>query len=434
MLEIRTYSPTDSRFLAIVNRGEELDAVLGARVAEIIDAVRKGGADALLSFIRRFDAELPNFEAVRVTREEMERAEREVAADFLAAVRQAEDNIRRFHAHQVRKGYRHDDGDGVNLARQVLPIARIGVYCPARAAPLFSSLLMNVVPARLAEVEEIAVAIPPHQDGSVSPHMLATARYLGLDEIYKMGGSHAIAAFAYGAGPIRKVDKIVGPGNAYVAAAKRQVFGAVGIDSLAGPSEIAIIADSGADPAFIAADLLSQAEHGSGYESGVVLTNDPGLAAQVGEEAKARIARLERGEAIRTALSRYGAVFLCRDLAEAVEAANLIAPEHLEIHTRAPRELLGKIVNAGAVFLGPWSSEPVGDYFAGTNHVLPTAGAARFSSGLGVADFQKEMSVIEYSAERLRRTGKSIILMAETEGLAAHADAVKVRLERLKVP
>lgn len=432
MVEIRTFSPGDERFLAIVGRGADLDADIGVQVAEIIAAVRKGGGAALLEYIRRFDAPLPDEDAIRVTPGEIAAARSQVPAEFLRAIELAAANIRRFHEHQLRHDYSVEDADGVSLAKRVLPISRVGVYCPAGTAPLFSSLLMNAVPARIAGVREIAVAIPPRKDGTLCPYMLATAEFLELDEIYKMGGAQAVAALAYGAGPVRRVDKIVGPGNAYVATAKRAVFGAVGIDSIAGPSEIVVIADATANPRYIAADLLSQVEHGSGYESGVVLTDDPALAERVKAETDAMLEGLGRSDAIRRALSRYGAIFVCRDLDEAVDAANVIAPEHLEIQTREPRRLLAGIINAGAVFLGPWSTEPVGDYFAGTNHVLPTTGAARFSSSLGVADFQKDMSIIEYTGDRLRQTGRHIILMAEKEGLTAHANAVKVRMEDLE--
>ncbi len=431
MLEIVPYSPTDPHFTRIVNRGGDIDAEISQTVYNILSDIRMRGSDALLDYVRKFDAPIAGIDALAVSSDEMAQAAKSVPEPFLAAVRQAADNIQRFHQHQVRTGYSHDDGDGVVLAKRVLPIARVGVYCPAGTAPLFSSLLMNVIPARIAGVQEIAVAIPPRKDGTVCPYMLATANHLGISELYRMGGAQAIAALAYGAGPVRRVDKIVGPGNAYVAMAKRQVFGTVGIDSVAGPSEIVIIADAEANPRFIAADLLSQVEHGSGYESGVVLTTDSKLAKAVVEQTEQMLAQLDRADAIRRALSRYGAVFVCRDFTEAVDAANAIAPEHLEIMTAEPRAILPGIVNAGAVFLGPWSSEPVGDYFAGTNHVLPTTGAARFSSSLGVADFVKDMSIIEYSRQRLAQTGESIVLMAETEGLTAHANAIRVRMEEI---
>lgn len=431
MLDIRNFSRDDARFLAIVGRGSDLDADMGVLVANIIADIRKGGGDALLDYVRRFDAPFSSIDGIVATEDELAAGEKEVSAEFLEAMDLAAANVRRFHLRQMRESYVLDDGDGVSLAKRVLPIARAGVYCPAGTAPLFSSLIMNVTPARIAGVAEIAVAIPPRKDGSLCPYMRATAKRLGVGEVYKMGGAQAIAALAYGAGPVKRVDKIVGPGNAYVATAKRQVFGAVGIDSVAGPSEIVVIADRSANPRFIAADLLSQVEHGSGYESGVVFTDDESVAEAVNEEIAVMLQTLGRADAIRQALSRYGGLFVCRDLDEAVAAANAIAPEHLEIMTADPRRLLEKVTNAGAVFLGRWSTEPIGDYFAGTNHVLPTTGAARFSSSLGVGDFLKDISVIEYSAERLRKTGKHIMLMAEKEGLTAHANAVRVRMEEL---
>lgn len=431
MLDITTFSPADKRFLAIVGRGNDLDADIGVQVATIIADIRKNGGSALLDYIRRFDAPLESAEAIRVGKGEIAAAQAEIPPEFTDAIHQAARNIRRFHEKQVRPDYAITDPDGVSLAKRILPIARVGIYCPAGTAPLFSSLLMNAIPAQIAGVRNIAVAIPPRKDGTVCPYMLATAAFLGLGEIYKMGGAQAIAALAYGADPVKRVDKIVGPGNAYVATAKRQVFGAVGIDSVAGPSEIVVIADATANPRYIAADLLSQVEHGSGYESGVVLTDSADMALQVREETERQLATLGRADAIRRAFARYGAIFVCKDLDEAVTVANVIAPEHLEIQTRAPRDLLPGVINAGAVFLGPWSSEPVGDYFAGTNHVLPTTGAARFSSSLGVIDFQKDMSVIEYSRDRLRETGRHIILMAEKEGLTAHANAIRVRMGRI---
>ncbi len=432
MLEVRTFSPTDERFLEIVDRAADFDNDIGVTVANIIADVRTGGGEALLKYVRQFDAPLPDEAALRVTPEEIAAARSQVSPEFMEAIRDAVANIRRFHEPQIRKSYSVEFPDSVVLSKRVLPISRVGVYCPAGTAPLFSSMMMNTVPAQLAGVREIAVAIPPRKDGSISPHMLAVADYLGLKEIYKMGGAHAIAAFTHGAGVVGRVDKIVGPGNAYVAMAKRQVFGLVGIDSVAGPSEIVIIADRTANPRYIAADLLSQVEHGSGYESGVVFTDDRALADGVAAETAALLSRLERSDAIERALSRYGAVYVCRDLDEALAAANVVAPEHLEIQTENPERLLAMVLNAGAVFLGPWSTEPIGDYFAGTNHVLPTTGAARFSSGLGVADFQKDMSVIRYTRDRLKATGDKVITLAEGEFLTAHAHAVRVRMDDIR--
>lgn len=431
MIDVFDFAFDHPRFAAITARGADLDSGVGEAVSAILTDIRQRGGNALLECVRRFDWPDAAQDALRVRPTEIDAAMREVEPEFLATVREAADNITRFHKYQMRHDYTHDDGDGVCLSKRVLPLSRVGVYCPAGTAPLFSCLLMNVLPARIAGVPSIAVAIPAARDGSISPYMLATAGVLELDEIWRMGGAHAIAALAYGAGPVRRVDKIVGPGNAYVAMAKRRVFGTVGIDSVAGPSEIVVIADDSANPEFIAADMLSQVEHGSGYEAGVVLAADRGLAQAVAEQVRTMAARLGRTQTIERALARYGAVFVCSSLDEAAEAANAIAPEHLEIVTRDPRELLPKITNAGAVFLGAWSPEPVGDYFAGTNHVLPTTGAARFSSSLGVADFLKDMSVIEYSRERLAAKGQSIMLMAQKEGLDAHANAVRVRLDAI---
>lgn len=432
MIEMADFSVTNPKFLAILNRGKSLDTNVDAKVTEILTEIRTNGEPSLLDFIHRFDSKTITPETLKITPDDLAAANAAVPSDFLTAIRLAADNIKRFHEKQIRHSYDITDLDGVSLAKRVLPISRVGIYCPAGTAPLFSSLLMNTIPAQLAGVREIAVAIPPGQDGAINPYMLATAQLLGLSEIYKMGGAHAIGAFAYGAGQVRRVDKIVGPGNAYVVSAKRQVFGVVGIDSLAGPSEIVVIADSSANPRYVAADLLSQVEHGSGYESAVLLTTDRLLAERVRDEIVATMSRLDRFDSIRQALSRYGAIFVCRDLDEAVDISNVIAPEHLEIQTVQPRALLGGVINAGAVFLGSWSSEPVGDYFAGTNHVLPTNGAARFSSSLGVLDFQKDISVIDYSASRLRRDGGHMVLMARKEGLTAHANAIQVRLNDLE--
>lgn len=432
MLDIRTFSPADKRFLDIVSRNENIDATVGPIVAHILDDIRTRGGDALLQHVQQHDAPMPNLASLVVTRDEIDRAANSVEPEFLEAVKLAADNIRDFHRRQLRGSYTHDAGDGATLEKIVLPIFRVGVYCPAGTAPLFSSLLMNAVPAQIAGVAQIAVAIPPRKDGSISPHMLAAANHLGLGEIYKMGGAQAIAALAYGAGPVTKVDKIVGPGNAFVAAAKRAVFGIVGIDAIAGPSEVVIIADASANPTFVAADLLSQVEHGSGYESGVILTDNRDFAERAAAETARLAATLERSDAIRKALANYGGIFVCDSLDAAVDAANVIAPEHLEIQTAEPRRLLARVVNAGAVFLGPWSSEPVGDYFAGTNHVLPTNGAARFASSLGVADFLKDISVIDYSREKLGKVGRHITLMAEKEQLTAHAKAIQVRLDAIR--
>lgn len=432
MIEIREYSPDDEKFQAILHRADTADHEVRASVESIIAEVRARGDEALFDFSKKFDDVTLDAETLRIKPDEIEAAQKQVSQDFVTAISLARVNIRKFHEYQRRGSYIHDDGDGVRLSKRVLPLERVGVCCPAKSAPLFSSMLMNVVPAQVAGVQEIVAVIPPRADGTIDPHMLVTAKLLDVDAIYRVGGAHAVAALAYGTDIIKPVDKVVGPGNAYVNMAKRLVFGQCGIDSLAGPSEIVIIADGLSKARYVAADLMSQLEHGSGYESGVVFTNSRDLAAGVKIEVERQVETLERKDLIAKALERFGAIFLCDDLYDAVEASNRIAPEHLEILAVDEEPLLAEVQNAGAVFVGPYSPEPVGDYFAGTNHVLPTGGAARFSSSLSVYDFVKDISIIEYSPERLRKTGRHILRMAELEGLTAHANAVKVRLDDLR--
>lgn len=431
MIEIREYRPEDEKFQALLHRSETVDAEISQTVDMILAEVRRRGDDALFEFSKRFDGVTLTPATLRVSPQEFDRAQKEVAEDFLTAIALARVNIRRFHEYQRRSSYVHEDGDGVRLSKRVIPLRRVGMCCPAKNAPLFSSLLMNAIPAQIAGVEEIVVAVPPRPDGSIDPHILATARLLGIECVYRMGGAHAVAAMAYGTASVPPVDKIVGPGNAYVNLAKRRVFGVCGIDQPAGPSEIVIVADEGAKARYVAADLLSQLEHGSGYEAGVVFTDSRDLAAGVKIEMERQLSDLPRSEVIRRALDRFCAIFLCRHLFEAIEATNRLAPEHLEILACDEEALLAEVENAGAVFLGPYSPEPVGDYFAGTNHVLPTGGAARFSSSLSVYDFVKDISVIRYTPERLIRTGRHILRMAETEGMQAHAHAIRIRLDDL---
>lgn len=432
MIDIRQFSPDDEKFRTIMDRADTADAEIRDAVESIIDGVRQRGDEALMEYSERFDAVKLTPETLRVAPEEIEAAQKQVSQEFLTAISLARVNIRRFHEYQRRGSYVHDDGDGVRLSKRVFALKRVGVCCPAKSAPLFSSMLMNVVPAQVAGVQEIVAVVPPRPDGTIDPHMLVTARLLEVDEIYRLGGAHAVAALAYGTDTIAPVDKVVGPGNAYVTMAKRLVFGRCGIDSLAGPSEIVVIADETAKARYVAADLMSQLEHGSGYESGVVFTTSRDLAAGIKIEVERQVATLERQDLIRAALERFGGIFLCESLDEAVVASNQIAPEHLELLVADPEPLLADVENAGAVFVGPYSPEPVGDYFAGTNHVLPTGGAARYSSSLSVYDFVKDISVIEYSAERLRMAGRHILRMAELEGLTAHANAVRVRLDDLR--
>lgn len=429
VIDILEFKVEDEKFQRILKRADFASAEIRERVEEIIATVRKGGDAALCECSRKFDGVEITPENLLVTEEEYREAQNAVEADFLTTATLARVNIRRFHEYQRRVGYIHDDGDGVRLSKRVLPLKSAGLYCPAGSAPLFSTMLMCAIPAQIAGVERICACVSPGKDGKVNPYILSIAKMLDLGAVYKVGGAHAIAAMAYGTESIKAVDKIVGPGGPYVNMAKRLVFGACGIDSLAGPSEIVIVADKTASARFVAADLISQLEHGSGHESGVVLTDSRDLAAGIKIELEKQLKKLSRSEKIIAALERFGAVYLCKNLYEAIDAANLIAPEHLEIIAVDQDDLLGEVVNAGAVFLGGYSPEPVGDYFAGTNHVLPTAGAARFMSSLSVYDFVKDISVIRYTQERLLRTGRHIIRMAELEGLTAHANAIKVRLE-----
>ncbi|MHC4874128.1 MAG: histidinol dehydrogenase [Planctomycetota bacterium] len=429
MIKISKYSSDNELFNRIISRAENSDVEVWQAVADIVSDVRKQGDSALFKYAKEFDKFSLTPENIRVSVDEISAAAREVDEKFISAVTLAAENIREFHKYQKRTSYVHDDGDGVRLAKRVLPVDSAGVYCPAGTAPLFSSVLMNVIPAQVAGVERIAAVTPPDQNGRIDPHILATASILGITEIYRIGSAWSIAALAYGTESVPGVAKIAGPGNIYVATAKKMVYGAVGIDSIAGPSEVVVICDKTANAKYVAADLLSQVEHGTGIESGVVLTDCEEFAEKVQDEVDRQLSALDRREAIEKSLANYGGIFLVADMAEAVSVSNMIAPEHLEIQTADPEELSMDVTNAGAVFLGPYSTEPVGDYFCGTNHVLPTGGAARFSSSLSVYDFLKDISVVNYSKERLAQTGRHIAYMADIEGLSAHANAVRVRLE-----
>ncbi|GHS91649.1 histidinol dehydrogenase [Planctomycetales bacterium] len=430
-MKVIKFQPDCAEFRRLLDRAQKPSPEIAARVADIIQQVRADGDLALCEFSHRFDrvALLP--EELRVTPEEIDAGAAQVDADFMTASVLARVNIRKFHEYQRRVSYEHPDGDGVRLAKRVLPLSRVGIYVPAGSAPLFSSLLMCAVPAQIAGVEQIAVCAGPDKNGKIPAPILATAKMLNLTEIYRVGGAQAIAALAYGTPTVAPVDKIVGPGGPYVNMAKRLVFGQCGIDSLAGPSELAVIADRTAPSEFVAADLISQLEHGSGHEAAALFTDSRDLAAGVLIEIDRQLQRLSRGDLIRQALANYGAIFYCSDLAAAVDAANRWAPEHLEIIAENQEDLLLSVRNAGAVFLGAFSAEPVGDYFAGTNHVLPTAGSARFMSSLSVYDFVKDISVIRYTAARLAVAGRHIIKMANTEGLTAHAAAVQIRLDKI---
>ena len=364
-----------------------------------------------------------------MTAEELRAAWDCVDENFRETLRQAADNIRHFHEAQVHRDFCLTDRPGVVLGQKVTPIERVGLYVPGGTASYPSSVLMNAIPARLAGVSEIIMVTPPAKDGSVAPAILTAARVAGVTAIYKMGGAQAVAALAYGTESVPKVDKIVGPGNIYVAEAKKQLFGRVDIDMIAGPSEVLIVADDSADADFAAADLLSQLEHDA-FASAILVTTSEALVERVETALQAQAARLSRAEIVSQSLGAYCAAVLCGDLDEAFSVANAIAPEHLEILTEDPLHDLSRVRNAGSVFLGAYTPEPLGDYFAGTNHVLPTNGTARFSSPLSVDDFVKKMSYLQYDCGALLDAAEDIVRFAECEGLDAHAESIRVRARK----
>ncbi len=398
-------------------------------VAEIIEMVKKGGDEALFSYTEKFDHCKMDAAHIRVTREEIDEAYQKVDADFVEVMKKSAANIRAFHEKQLRNSWFDPKPDGTILGMKILPIAIAGVYVPGGKAAYPSSVLMNVLPAKVAGVERIIMTTPPGADGKVNPGTLVAAHIAGVDEIYKVGGAQAIAAMAFGTQSIPKVDKITGPGNIFVALAKKACFGYVSIDSIAGPSEILVIADETANPRYVAADLLSQAEHDE-LASAILITTSKTLADQVSVEVDRFVANLSRREIIEKSLNNYGYILLVDSLDEAADTANEIASEHLEILTKDPFAMMTKIRNAGAIFLGEYSSEPLGDYFAGPNHVLPTNGTARFFSPLNVDDFLKKTSIISYSRPALEKIHQDIECFAENEGLTAHANSIRVRFEK----
>ncbi|MCP3775813.1 histidinol dehydrogenase [Paenibacillus sp. MZ04-78.2] len=398
-------------------------------VQRIIEEVRRDRDAALRKFAQQFDG--VKIGELRVTQEEIEAAYTQVDEGFLAALREAAVNIRRFHEKQMRNSWMDLQADGSILGQVIRPLRRVGLYVPGGKAAYPSSVLMNAIPAQVAGVPEIVMVTPPATAGveGINPHILVAAAEAGVREIYRVGGAQAVAALAYGTESIPAADKIVGPGNIYVALAKRSVFGAVDIDSIAGPSEIVVLADETADAAYVAADLLSQAEHDE-MASAILVTPSQELAEAVRLEVDRQLSELPRRDIAAQSIRDYGAILTVDSLEEGVRAVNRLAPEHLEIIVREPFDYLSRIENAGAIFLGPYSSEPVGDYFAGPNHVLPTNGTARFSSPLNVDDFLKKSSVIYYSKEALLRDGEKIITLARHEGLDAHARAIEIRLKK----
>ena len=398
------------------------------RVGAILSDVREHGDEALFSYTEKFDGCRLTPESVRVSSREIEEAYSKVDESLVEVIRKALVNIRAFHEKQMQYSWFDARPDGTMLGQKVTALSSVGVYVPGGKAAYPSSVLMNIVPAVVAGVERIVMVTPPDRSGKVTPATLVAAHEAGATEVYKVGGAQAVAALAYGTASIRKVDKIVGPGNIYVALAKKAVYGHVSIDSIAGPSEILVLADETADPRYVAADLLSQAEHDE-MASAILVTTSKELAAGVEKEIQGFLETLSRAEIIRKSLDRFGYILLAQDMHEAVEVVNSIASEHLEIVTANPFELMTKIRNAGAIFLGPYSSEPLGDYFAGPNHVLPTNGTAKFFSPLSVDDFIKKSSIIYYSRQALKEIHEDIEAFARAEQLTAHANSIAVRFE-----
>ena len=396
------------------------------RVAEIVAAVKEKGDEALFDYTARFDKVTLTKESVQVTEEEIGEAYEKVDPSLLEVIRKALVNIRSYHEKQRRNSWFDSQPDGTILGQKITPLARVGVYVPGGKAVYPSSVLMNIVPAKVAGVGRIIMTTPPGKDGKVNPSTLVAAKEAGVDVVYKVGGAQAIAALAFGTESIPKVDKIVGPGNIYVALAKKSVYGHVSIDSIAGPSEIMVLADETANPRFVAADLLSQAEHDE-MASAILVTTSEELAEQVSRQVDEFVAVLSRKEIIQKSLDHYGYILVADSLKDAIETANAIASEHLELMTANPFEVMTKIKNAGAIFLGPYSSEPLGDYFAGPNHVLPTNGTAKFFSPLSVDDFIKKSSIVYYSKDALEQIHEDIIQFAKSEQLTAHANSIAVR-------
>ena len=397
------------------------------RVNAIIDEVREKRDEAIFAFTEKFDGACINADNILVTEAEIEEAYTQVDEKLLAVIRKALVNIRKYHEKQLQNSWFTSE-DGIILGQKVTALSKVGVYVPGGKAVYPSSVLMNVIPAKVAGVERIIMCTPPDKNGKVFASTLVAAKEAGVDEIYKVGGAQAVAAMAFGTESVPKVDKIVGPGNIYVALAKKAVYGHVSIDSIAGPSEILVLADETANPRYVAADLLSQAEHDE-MASAILITTSAKLAKEVSAEVDQFVAVLSRSEIIQKSLDNYGYILVAENMEDAIDAVNEIASEHMEIVTRDPFHIMTKIKNAGAIFIGEYSSEPLGDYFAGPNHVLPTNGTAKFFSPLSVDDFIKKSSIISYSREALEKVHKDIEQFAECERLTAHANSVRVRFE-----
>lgn len=430
MIRFLRFSDPDFKetFRQILERAETVPPEVEQTVQEILADVRVRGDQALFEYTARFDRLSLSAQSLQVSRAEIDRALAEVDPGALQALKLAAERIANFHRKQKEETWLSSDEPDVQVGQMVRPLDRVGIYVPGGKATYPSSVLMNAVPAKVAGVGEIIMVVPM-PDGEINPYVLAAADLAGVDRIFKIGGAQAVAALAYGTETVPRVDKITGPGNIYVATAKRMVFGRVDIDMIAGPSEILVINDGSGEPAHIAADLLSQAEHDE-LASSILITTDESFAQRVREEIEEQLSQLSREAIARQSIDRYGAVILARDLAEAAAFSNRIAPEHLELAVAEPFELLKQIRHAGAVFLGHNTPEAAGDYLAGPNHTLPTGGTARFFSPLGTGDFVKKTSLVSFTEEGLHRLGDAIITIAELEGLEAHAKSVSIRLRK----
>lgn len=405
------------------NANKEVEAI----VADILENVKVNGDKAVKEYTEKFDGKAPK--NTMVSKEEIAELIKECDKDFLAALERAAENIRDFHKRQLRQSFITTKENGVIMGQRVRGLKRVGIYVPGGTAAYPSSVLMNAIPAKIAGVEEIIMVTPPAKNGKPNPDIMAAASIVGVDKVYLMGGAQAVAALAYGTETVPKVDKIVGPGNIFVATAKKLLYGTVDIDMIAGPSEILIVADKTAKPKFLAADLMSQAEHDV-LASAILLTDCEEIAENVKKELEIQCAGLSRREIIEKSLNNYGAIIVCKNMDQAVDFANDLSPEHLEVCAENPLEYIGKLNNAGSVFLGNYSPEPLGDYYAGPNHVLPTSGTAKFFSPLSVDSFVKKSSFIYYTEEALKGASDDIVKLADTEGLTAHANSIKVRFSK----
>lgn len=420
-----TYKEAKHRLDEILRRTEDPGEGVRDQVLAIIDRVRKEGDDALRAYTKEFDG--VELDDLRVSRKEIKEAVNSIDPDLLTAIEDAAENIRNFHEHQIEETFTYIARPGVVLGQKITPIERAGIYVPGGKAAYPSTVLMNAIPAKVAGVDHIVMVTPPGKDGKIAPNILAAAHVAGVDEIYKVGGAQAIAALAYGTESVPAVDKITGPGNIFVATAKKEVFGKVAIDMIAGPSEVCVIADANANPEWIAADLLAQAEHDE-MAMPILITTDADLAKAVEAEVDRQISEdISRKAIARKSVDDFGRIFIAGDIAQCIDLANRIAPEHLELAIEKPKSHLDQVRNAGAIFMGEFTPEPAGDYFAGPNHTLPTSGTARFSSPLGVYDFLKRSSILSYEEDALLREADEIIAFAKSEGLDAHAKSVERR-------